>query len=71
MLLDEQRELSASSPDEQAFVAAAELLGYEFAERHDDEGYVLLKDKRTGAVETVQVLTAFPYECRNRAADCR
>ena len=29
-------ELSASSPDEQAFVAAAEHFGYEFSERDAD-----------------------------------
>ena len=62
VLLDEKKELSASSPDEQAFVAAAEQFGFEFLERHEDEGYLLLRNKQTGATERVEVLSVFAYE---------
>ena len=51
-MLDEGA-LSASSPDEQAFVAAAEYFGYEFTARHDDKGYICVRDKRLN--ETYEV----------------
>ena len=57
-----REELCASSPDEQAFVAAAEFFGYEFTERRPDVGEVVIKDKRTGETHVVTILEVFPYE---------
>ena len=57
-----KEELCASSPDEQAFVAAAEYFGYEFAERRSDVGELVIKDKRSGGTHVVQILEVFPYE---------
>lgn len=54
--------LSASSPDEQGFVAAAEYFGYEFAERDAKRGLVKLKDRFSRTTHTVEILQAFPYE---------
>ena len=55
-------ELSASSPDEQAFVAAAEFFGFDFVKRDADRGVITLLDKMTGASHEVELLYAFPYE---------
>ena len=40
-----RQELSASSPDEQAFVAAAEHFGFDFVERDSDRGIIWLEDR--------------------------
>ena len=55
-------ELSASSPDEQAFVAAAEFFGFDFVKRDADRGVITLLDKMTGVSHEVELLYAFPYE---------
>jgi phospholipid-transporting ATPase len=49
-----QEELCASSPDEQAFVSAAECFGYAFVERRPDVGELDIVDKRSGERHTVQ-----------------
>ena len=41
--------LSASSPDELAFVSAAEYFGFDFVARDLSKGVVELCDKRTGS----------------------
>lgn len=61
VLLDEGH-LSASSPDELAFVAAAEHLGFEFCERRDNEGLMMVRDKRMGITHTIKILAVFAYE---------
>ena len=55
-------ELSASSPDEQAFVAAAEYFGFEYTARDSDKGLLTILEKRTGISHQVEVLEVFPYE---------
>ena len=50
-----QEELCASSPDEQAFVSAAEYFGYAFVERRPDVGELDIVDKRSGERHTVEV----------------
>ena len=57
-----QLELSASSPDEQAFVAAAEYFGFEYTARDADRGVLTLLEKRSGVSHEVEVLEIFPYE---------
>ena len=57
-----QTELVASSPDEQAFVAAAEYFGFEYLGRDAFEGRLTLLEKRTGSEHDVKVLEVFPYE---------
>ena len=59
---DGRVDLCASSPDEQAFVAAAEYFGFEFIERMPEAGLVKVHDKHTGLHHTVEVLEVFPYE---------
>jgi magnesium-transporting ATPase (P-type) len=57
-------ELAASSPDELAFVAAAEHFGYEFTARDLSKGALLVRDKRQGAASAehvLDVLAVFPY----------
>ena len=61
VLLDEGN-LSASSPDELAFVAAAEHFGYEFCARRDNEGELEVRDKRLGVVHVIKVHAVFAYE---------
>eukprot|EP00965_Chrysotila_dentata_P122805 4058950-Pleurochrysis_carterae.AAC.1 len=60
--VDSEVHLSASSPDEQAFVAAAELFGYEFVDRQLN----LSETARLNLCETVQLNFV-----RNRAAELR
>ena len=55
-------ELSASSPDEQAFVAAAEYFGFDFVQRDADRGVLMIVDKQTKEKHEVELLHAFPYE---------
>ncbi len=50
-------QLSASSPDEQAFVAGAEYFGYDFVSRDLDRGYIKLLDKRTGEEHQVAAIS--------------
>ena len=59
-----RQELSASSPDEQAFVAAAEYFGFDFVERDADRGLVHLQDKLSSPPRryAIELLYAFPYE---------
>ena len=61
VLLDEGH-LSASSPDELAFVAAAEHFGFEFCARRDAEGEIAITDKRLGVTHTIGILAVFAYE---------
>ena len=51
-----QQELSASSPDEQAFVAAAEYFGFEYVARDADRGVLTLLEKQSGIRHEVEVL---------------
>ena len=51
-------ELSASSPDELAFVAAAEHFGFEFAARRDAHGELDVTDKRLGVTHTIKARRA-------------
>ena len=53
--VDGDQTLSASSPDEQAFVAAAEHFGFDFIARDSDSGVLTVSDKRLGASYDVQV----------------
>ena len=55
-------ELCASSPDEQAFVAAAEYFGLEYLSRNAFEGTLVLNDKHQGVKHTIELLEIFPYE---------
>ena len=55
-------ELCASSPDEQAFVAAGELFGYEYCARDADAGTITIRDKRDGCEYVIELLEVFPYE---------
>eukprot|EP00966_Prymnesium_polylepis_P108489 2511487-Prymnesium_polylepis.3 len=55
-------ELSASSPDEQAFVAAAEYFGFEYLARDAQKGLVTIRDKMANATYAVELLEVFPYE---------
>jgi len=57
-----EQELAASSPDEQAFVAAAELFGFEYLSRDTFEGVVRLRQRANGAMHEVGLLEVFPYE---------
>ena len=50
-------QLSASSPDEQAFVAGAEYFGYDFVSRDLDRGYIKLLDKRSGEEHQVVAIS--------------
>lgn len=61
---DGRLELSASSPDEQAFVAAAENFGLELAHRDLERGLIQLRDKRApggDTLHTIEVLHVFAY----------
>ena len=65
VLLEESEgkvELSASSPDEQAFVAAAEHFGYEFVHRNQSKGVVGIRDALAGVTHEVELLEVFDYE---------
>ena len=57
-----KQDLAASSPDEQAFVAGAELFGFEYLSRNTFEGRLTLRDKHDGVTYDVQILDVFPYE---------
>eukprot|EP00966_Prymnesium_polylepis_P115396 2667497-Prymnesium_polylepis.1 len=57
-----QVELAASSPDELAFVAAAEYFGFEYLGRDAFEGRLSLLDKNAGERHDVQILEVIPYE---------
>ena len=61
-LLTPNQVLSASSPDETAFVAAAEHFGFEFVARDAERGLVILLDKTSGERHAVELLEVFPYE---------
>eukprot|EP00965_Chrysotila_dentata_P203989 6182067-Pleurochrysis_carterae.AAC.1 len=52
---------SASSPDELAFVAAAEHFGLHFEARQTARGVVVLHDKARGERHEVQLLEAIAY----------
>lgn len=56
-------ELSASSPDEQAFVAAAEYLGFDFVSRDADRGTLAITDKQTGLTHEVSACPRIAAEC--------
>jgi magnesium-transporting ATPase (P-type) len=60
--VNDRVELSASSPDEQAFVAAAEFFGFDFERRDADRGLLTIRDKQSGLAHEVELLYAFPYE---------
>ena len=65
VLLEESEgkvELSASSPDEQAFVAAAEHFGFEFVHRNQSKGVVGIRDSLAGVTHEVELLEVFDYE---------
>ena len=57
-----REELCASSPDEQAFVAAAEFFGFEMLRRDSQAGTLTIRDQMTGQGHMVEALVAFPYE---------
>jgi len=57
-----QADLCASSPDELAFVSAAEYFGIEFTTREAGQGLVLLTERVSGRVHRVELLDVFPYE---------
>jgi len=57
-----QTHLTASSPDEQAFMSAAEYFGFEFLGRDIEQGHIHVLDKRTQERFEVEVLVVFPYE---------
>ena len=57
-----KQDLAASSPDEQAFVAAAEYFGFEYQSRNTFEGRLTLRDKFDGVDYDVEILDVFPYE---------
>ena len=61
VLLDDGK-LSASSPDELAFVAAAEYFGLEFSARNDAQGVIQVLDKRLGVTHTIKLYAIFAYE---------
>ena len=60
--VDGEIELAASSPDEQAFVAAAEYFGFEFLSRDTFAGIVALKQRNSGVTHEVKLVEVFPYE---------
>ena len=54
---DDERVHSASSPDELAFISAAELFGFVFSARLSSPSTILvIKDKRFGESHEVQIL---------------
>ena len=55
-------QLAASSPDEQAFVAAAEYFGIEYLSRDAFLGTITLLDKHGGGEHVIELLEVFPYE---------
>ncbi|KAL1521781.1 hypothetical protein AB1Y20_021434 [Prymnesium parvum] len=55
-------QLCASSPDEQAFVAAAEYFGFEYLGRDAFAGQLTLLEKRTRSEHVIEILDVFPYE---------
>ena len=60
--VDGQEDLCASSPDELAFVSAAEYFGIEFTARDASRGRIQLRDKASGETLEVELLDVFPYE---------
>mmetsp|Transcript_11735 Transcript_11735/g.26427 ORF Transcript_11735/g.26427 Transcript_11735/m.26427 type:complete len:1004 (+) Transcript_11735:1-3012(+) len=61
-MINGREELSASSPDEQAFVAAAEYFGFELLHRDSQSGTLTIRDKIEARDHIIEVLAAFPYE---------
>ena len=53
-----QTAMSASSPDEQAFMSAAEYFGFEFVGRDIENGLVIVVDKRTSERFDIEVRAA-------------
>jgi len=59
-------ELCASSPDEQAFVAAGEYFGFEYRGRQVATGEVEVWDKHRGVSHMVEIVEVFPYESNRK-----
>jgi magnesium-transporting ATPase (P-type) len=62
--VDGKVKLSASNPDDEALVCAAEYFGFAFCDRVDKMCFV--KNRETGATEEIEMLCVIPFTSKRK-----